>query len=246
MKQKSLIIAFLLFGFMKICCSQEFNKHIDKDSLFAAILKDIPEESREVFRMSYEEGNEESKELLLLMFAMPRSSKDQMIDNYEKNSKAIVALKNEYSKLVPDSLIVYVEFNPGNKIINMPESIDFKIYQKNPNGKNIILDQEWDLDVSSAKLAEILLGIGWNQDTLIKIKALLDAANCVSIENGENITIGFARSGMGKYYYKVFDHQLSKNEIEKHNDGCNFIYYKDSIVLKYGGGAVGPQCFPDE
>ena len=50
---------------------------------------------------------------------------------------------------------------------------------------------------------------------------------------------------MGKYYYLVFDDNLSQNEIEEFNDGCTYIFYKNNIVLKYSGGTIGPQCFPD-
>lgn len=246
MKQKILIGVILFFGFVKTTFSQEFNKSIDKDSLFTEILKDIPAEKRNEFKKTYEEGNEQSKEFLLFMFSMPRSSKNELVENYENNSKEINNLKMEYSKLVPDSLIVSIEFNPVNKIVSTPESIDLKIYRKNPNGRSTVVNQEWNLDKESDKLAEMLLIIGWNQNTLNEIKDLLDSANCVSIENGKLTTIGFARSGMGKYSYKVFDKNLTENEIEKFNDGCTYIYYIDNIVLEYGGGAVGPQCFPDE
>jgi hypothetical protein len=246
MKRKILIIAILFLGFVKTTFSQEFNKNIDKDSLFTAILKGIPEEKRNEFKKIYEEGNEESKEFLLFMLSMPRSSKQELVDNYENKSKEITTLKNEYSKLVPDSLIVSIEFNPENKIVNTAESIDLKIYRKNPNGRSTVIDQEWNLDRDSEKLAEMLLIIGWNKNRLNKVKELLDSANCVSIENGRIVTIGFARSGMGKYFYKVFDKNLTDKEIEEYNDGCTYLYHKDNIVLEYGGGAVGPQCFPDE
>jgi hypothetical protein len=246
MKRKILILAIAFLGFVKTTLSQTFNKNIDKDSLFTEIIKNIPDEKRNDFKKIYEEGNEESKEFLLFMLSMPRSSKQELVDNYENKSKEIATLKNEYSKLVPDSLIVSIEFNPENKIVNKAESIDLKIYRNNPNGKSTIIDQESNLDKESKKLAELLMIIGWNKNSLNKIKELLDSSNCVSIENGRTATIGFARSGLGKYFYKVFDKTLTDNEIEQYNDECTYIYYKDNIVLEYGGGAVGPQCFPDE
>ncbi|MEO1218869.1 MAG: hypothetical protein AAFY45_35390, partial [Bacteroidota bacterium] len=93
---------------------------------------------------------------------------------------------------------------------------------------------------------DIISTILWNPKTLNEIKELLYKANCVSIDNGKITTIGFARSGMGKYFYKVFDNDLSDSEIEKFNDGCTYIYFKKNIVFEYGGGAVGAQCFPDQ
>jgi hypothetical protein len=247
MKQKILVIALLFLGFVKTTFSQEFNKNIDKDSLFTTILKDIPEEKREEFKKIYEEGNEQSKDFLLFMLSMPRSSKKELVDNYENKAKAITTLKNEYAKLVPDSLFVSIEFNPENKIISTPESIDLKIYRKNPNGRSTVVKQEWNLERKSDQLNEMLTLLDWNQNTVNKIKRLLDSANCISIENASNTTsIGFTRSGMGKYFYLVFNENLTVNEIERYNDDCIYIYYKDNIVLEYGSGATGSLCFPDE
>ena len=88
--------------------------------------------------------------------------------------------------------------------------------------------------------------IGWNQNTLKFIQKLLTEANCISIKNGKMTNIGFARSGMGKYSYNIFENKLDQKEISEFNDGCTYIYYKDNIVLEYGGGAIGPQCFPNK
>ena len=96
------------------------------------------------------------------------------------------------------------------------------------------------------KLDSALKIINWNKENLFQIKSFLKDANCISIENGEPTTIGFARSGMGKYSFKIFNQNLDDHQIEKYNDGCNYIFYKDNIVLEYGGGVMGPQCFPDE
>ncbi len=29
------------------------------------------------------------------------------------------------------------------------------------------------------------------------------------------------------------------------DNGCTYSFYKDNMVLEYGGGAIGPQCFED-
>jgi len=51
---------------------------------------------------------------------------------------------------------------------------------------------------------------------------------------------------MAKYSYLIFEQNPDKAKIDKYNNGCTYIYYKMNIVLEYGGGAVGPQCFPKE
>ncbi|HTO14477.1 MAG TPA: hypothetical protein VLZ83_01840 [Edaphocola sp.] len=246
MKRKLFILMIFLLALKQVTYSQAFNKNIDKDTYLSEILKNIPEEKRDALKKQYEEGDEQSKEFLLFMFSMPRSSKKELVENYENNSKEIITLKKRYSKLVPDSLIVSIEFNAVNKLIRTSESIDLKIYRKNPNGQPTVVKQEWKLESTSEKLNEMLTILSWNHNTLKEIKKILDAANCISIENGNITTIGFARSGMGKYSYKVFDKALSANAIDEYNDGCTFIFYKDNIVLEYGGGAIGSQCFPDE
>lgn len=246
MKRGILVISVLFLGFVKTTFAQEFNKNIDKDSLLIEILKNIPKERRDEFKKTYGEANEQLKEFFLFMASMPKSSKNELIDNYERKSKEISILKMKYSNLVPDSLIVSIEFNPENRIISTPESINLKVFRKNPNGQSTVINQEWNLKKKSNKLAEILPIIGWNHNHLDEIKELLDSANCMSIQNGEITTIGFARSGMGKYFYKVFDKNLTDIQIKEYNNGCTYIYYKDNIVLGYGGGAVGSLCFPDE
>ena len=92
---------------------------------------------------------------------------------------------------------------------------------------------------------QMIKPLGWTNATLTTIKKLLADANCVSIENGDITTVGFARSGMGKYSFKLFDKDLSSEQIKEYNDGCMYIFHKKNIVLEYGGGAVGSQCFPD-
>ena len=104
------------------------------------------------------------------------------------------------------------------------ESIDLKF--EDTANKQWNLQQDWNLEYNSKKLAPMLKRLGWTTTTLEKIKKLLADAQCVSIENGDIITIGFARSGMGKYSFKLFDSDLTGEEIKRFNDGCTYIYYK--------------------
>ena len=223
---------------------QTFNQSINKDSLLQVILKGLPEDRRREILKMYTEGNEESREFLLLMFSMPTSSKKQLVSNIDSNFAKINYLKTEYSKLVPGGYIVSIEFNPANEIAMMKESIDLRI-EHISNGQTDV-KQEWNLEYNSHKLNQMLKPLNWTNETIHSIKQLLSDANCVSIKNGEITTVGFARSGMGKYFFKLFNNDLTGDEIKQYNDGCTYIYYKKNIVLEYGGGAIGPQCFPDK
>ena len=177
------------------------------------------------------------------MFSMPRSSKRELISNIDSNFDKINLLKTSYLKLVPKDYLVSIEFNPADKIASTKESIDLGIEHK--YNKQTDYKKEWNLEYNSKVLAEMIKPLGWTIETLTKIKKLLADANCVSIENGDITTIGFARSGMGKYFFKLFDSDLNSDQIKQYNDSCTYIYYKKNIVLEYGGGAVGSQCFPD-
>lgn len=244
--EKSILVGDFLFVGNKN--EPKFNPNINKDSLFQVIIKKVHPSQVEGLTKTYEEGNDVSKEFLLMMFSMPESSKKEQIKNLKANENNIRKLIKEYSKLVPDSLSVFIEFNPRDIILSTNKSIDLRIHsnRKNKNG-GIELDfQEWNLPYNSPVLLEKIKNLGWNEKTLINIENLLDNAKCRSIENGEISTVGFSRSGMGKYSYKFFKKDLNKKEQAEYNDGCSYIYYERNIVLEFGGGAVGQQCFEKE
>ncbi|MBX3242172.1 MAG: hypothetical protein KIT80_14375 [Chitinophagaceae bacterium] len=258
MKQIELIL-ILLYSVINLNAQEiKFRENIDKDSLFNASIQKLPVEMREEYTKTYKEGNEQTKEFLLLMISMPESSKKELIENFEKKKSEILKLKSEYPKFVPQNFIVDIEFEPESKILTTTEKITIKIYQlkndKDAEETNVVqrndglkaISQNWNLKPNSKELEEVIQSIGWTNQTLEKIKGLLHKANCISIKNGEITTIGFARSGMGKYSYKIFSKTLNSKEIEEYNNGCEYFFYKNNVVLEYGGGAIGPQCFEGE
>lgn len=222
---------------------QEFNESLNKDSLLQTIIKDLPEGKKAEILKRYNEGNEQTKEFFLVMFSMPRSSKKEMIANIDSNFDNINTLKTEYSKLIPKNYIVSIEFNPADKISMAKESIDLTVEDTSNNQSNVA--QDWNLEYNSKKLTQMIKPLGWTNETLLTIKKLLANAHCVSIENGGITTIGFARTGMGMYFFKLFNNDLTDTQIKEYDDACTYIFYKKNIVLEYGGGAVGTQCFPD-
>lgn len=255
MKQATLIFALLLWGLNLNAQDYKFRDDIDKDSLLEASIKRFPVQMQKKYRKMYRKGNKEEKEFLLFMISMPESSKKELIANFEKHKAEILKARTEYAKLVPENHVVYIEFQPASKILTLPELITIKIYKTKvdtvTNDSNVaarsskleVVSENWLLKTDSEELKKIIGSIGWTEETLTVIKALLDSANCISIQNGQVTTIGFARSGMGKYAYKIFDTHLTENQKDEYDDGCEHIYYKDNIVLEFGGGAIGQQCF---
>jgi hypothetical protein len=159
-------------------------------------------------------------------------SKKDLIDNYNLKTGEIVELKNYVDKIVPDSMSVDIEFD-GNRTLEI-----FHVVEKNG-----YWNANWNIKIDSPKADTLLQKLGWTSETLSTLKEKLDNANCISIESGEPCTIGFQRSGMGKYSYKVFDQPLNDSLKKVYNDNCTYIFYKNNIVLEYGGGAIGRQCF---
>jgi hypothetical protein len=86
--------------------------------------------------------------------------------------------------------------------------------------------------------------LGWNQKTIEQLNEKLAKANCISIKNGVPTKIGFQRSGLGIFFYNVFDKPMSDSLRMQYNRGCAYSIHSNKLVLQYGGGAVGPQCFP--
>lgn len=186
------------------------------------------------------------------------SSKQELINNYKNNQKQILELKHYFNSIVPPDFNVYIEFKNAKKInLRATEKVDtseFPIlwfqqydinpYQYNANPKTSLDSTKWAAKTNS--LAAIKQKLKWNDDTFKKIKMLLDSANCISITNGEPSEIGFARSGMGEYEYLIFDKPIPDSLKATYNDGCEYIYYNDKLVLVWGSGVLGAQCFPDK
>lgn len=138
-------------------------------------------------------------------------------------------MKKEFQQLVPKNYIVEIEFEPESKILTISEEITLKIYKKNVVNVNNnelqrydgleINSENWNLKPNSEELKNIIKTIGWSNDTIAKIKKLLSEANCISIKNGEITTVGFARSGMGKYSYLIFNQPLNDKEKLEYNNG---------------------------
>jgi len=258
---RAFFILLIIFTFSNLKAQKfEFNKNINKDSLLKEVLKSYPVYMKIDILKDYNEANDTVKGAILFMCSMPKSSKKKLIKNFENKRIDLFKLKDEYKKIVPENYVVFIEFQPENIIISTPKSISLKIYKNNDtknkkladdssvvrNDNLEVISQNWDMEYGSKELDSVLQYLNWTNKTLNSIKNLLDSANCISVENGEITTIGFARSGLGLYSYKIFDENLDEKQKEEYNNGCEYIYYKDNIVLEYGGGATGPQCFEKE
>jgi hypothetical protein len=215
------------------------------DSVLAILIKKVPEENKENFRKFFSEMSDQQRSLFYVMH-LPVSSKRDLIKNLDTNYINIENAIILFKELIPMELEVSIEFNPTKKALKLSESIDIWCRQIDKSGGWTPVFQEWNVEISSTKLDSLLKIIHIERNKLEKLRSSLVKANCISVDNKHPTEVGFKRSGMGKYYYVIFDHNLTSSEIKQYNNGCEYIYYKDNIVLMYGSGAIGSQCFPYE
>lgn len=246
---KYIFALFLSLAFFTSHAQQKSKTKVTTDTLLNKLLEGIPKEMQAEFLKEYKSMSSKQKKQMLefanIFAAMPQSSKKQLIQNIDTNYNNVVALKDFFNKLVPANYSIYIEFKPVEKLLGLDESVDFWVTKTDgePAGRTPIFN-EWDVELKSSKLDSLLSLTPLKRSDLLLLKGYLDKANCISITNDNVCKIGYARSGMGKYSYLIFDKPLTEEEIKEYNNGCEYIFYKDNIVLVYEGGAIGPQCFP--
>ena len=169
-------------------------------------------------------------------------TKKDLIANYEAKKSAILAVKDYFASIVPPHKRVEIEFTDSHTLGRLEvSSLD------SATGATIYpIFQQWDLSTTSPQVELILAALHWTQDTLKRLKQKLDLAFCISVGSSDPCEIGFQRSGMGMFSYELFSKPIADSLKESYNNGCTDIIYNPTVVLEYGGGAIGPQCFPKE
>ncbi|MBL4679001.1 MAG: hypothetical protein JKY70_22840 [Mucilaginibacter sp.] len=164
----------------------------------------------------------------------------ELTENFNKKRKEIYEVKRYFKALAPQYKDVDIEFD-GNKIARL------EIMPRDTGkGSNLAVEfLDWNIPVGSKKSDSLMKVLGWNNAKLKALQDKLDKANCISITNTEPAKIGFKRSGFGMYFFNVFDKPLGDSLRTKYNDSCTYIYVNRNLVLEYGGGAIGPQCFSE-
>ena len=156
-----------------------------------------------------------------------------LVENYKTRSGQIESLEKYFNSIVPDSVLVDIEFVDDNTLGY------FHVI------KNNVHDNNWNIQINDQLVDSLLERLNWSRETLSTIKSNLDQANCISIRSGDPCNIGFRRRGSGEYFYNLFDAPIAENLRYNYNDSCTYILLNETVVLEYGGGTVGPQCFPD-
>lgn len=154
---------------------------------------------------------------------------NELKENFDLNREELYEAKNYFCHILPEETKVEIEFENGEKLFY------FNI-QKNNLYYNIS-----DKDIHSKQVDSLLNILGWTRTHLKELKAKLDKANCISLDKRDDFKIGFQRSGMGKYYFRLLDKPMNDSLKATFNQECVYIH-NDSVIFEYGGGALGEDC----
>ena len=155
----------------------------------------------------------------------------ELKENFESKKTEIYEVKNFVNKITPSEKLAHIEFDDNNTLVIFHVKVENKF------------ESNWDVKINSGKADTLLQKLGWTVEDLKTLKDKLDKANCIGVTSGEPCNISFQRSGMGMYSFNVFNQPIPDNLIEQYNDSCTYILVNKKLVLEYGGGAIGCQCF---
>jgi hypothetical protein len=143
-------------------------------------------------------------------------TKKDLIENLKKRETQIVELKMYFKSIVPKNRMVEIEFSSDSRLGR------FGVSPIDTLTGNVIypIFLEWDLRTSSKEVDSVITPMNWTQQTLKTLKEKLDNAKCIAIRSGEPCRIGFQRSGMGMYFYDLFEQPIPDSLKRFYNDNC--------------------------
>lgn len=159
----------------------------------------------------------------------------ELKEEYYSKENEIEDLINYYNQIKPKNYSVEIEFK-NDKILN-------RLTVTSKDSSKVIF-QGWDVDSSILQTKKFKETVGWDEKEIEILKNKLYNADCISVEEGEPLKIGFKRAGMGMFSFNIF--QEINTDRSGYNNGCEYILVNRYFALQYGGGAIGAQCFPDK
>jgi 5'-3' exonuclease len=166
-------------------------------------------------------------------------SVDELKKEYYSHEKEIREAKRYFASIITKDKEVQIEFTSDEEIGRC--CIYDTLFAGDPNYEGFC---RWDFSTNSKVMDTVFQLLKWDKDKLKILKKKLDDANCIGITNSEPAELNFKRSGMGLYSFLVFDKSIPDSLKNNYNDSCYYILAGDKVVLTYGGGVFGPQCFP--
>ncbi|WP_191181836.1 hypothetical protein [Pontibacter aquaedesilientis] len=156
-------------------------------------------------------------------------SLDDLKQNFDLKRNEIYQAKTYFNSILPPDTKVDIEFENDNELFYF----------------NIVKGNAYytltDRNIESKQVDSLLNILGWTKNNLVELKNKLDKANCISFDKRDDFKIGFQRSGMGKYYFRLLDKPMNDSVRLAINQECVYIH-NDSVIFEYGGGAIGEGC----
>lgn len=159
---------------------------------------------------------------------MYRCSPDSMADHYNKKGPEIEELVTFAQSALDEGQTMCLVFERG------------KVSMFHTTSK-----YHWrDADSLRSLMAEV----GLDEDEFQFIKKELKRVQCISIDtrSPDYCDVGYKRVAMGMFSYRIFYLPMNDEQREMALSNLHFIPYNERVVLMFGGGAVGPQVFPEE
>jgi hypothetical protein len=167
---------------------------------------------------------------LFVISLLPSYTPEKLIENYEERKIEINELRSYFVSILPENIFVAIEYDKDYISGDMRIIINGFV-------------QEFS-NTNSPEIDTVLNLIGWSHIELDNLKNKLKQANCISISSNNPVRIGWRRTGLNKYYYRVFENDLCYNLINEFRADCTYVFYEKNIILEYSTGAIGSMCFP--
>ena len=187
--------------------------------------------------------------VVAFLYALGAFDKDysltELKENFNTKQAEIYELKSYFNSITPENKHIEIAFN-GNRSL---QRFVIRELDSVGNYKQEPLFSKWDLNINSSITDSAISTLGWTKENLKTLKEKLDNANCIGIENSwgnvgnASTKIEFQRCGPCMYSFVVFDKPIPDNLKKDYNDSCTYIMVNDRLVLEYGSGVYGKQCF---
>jgi hypothetical protein len=164
-------------------------------------------------------------------------SSEEVAAAYALKQNEVTDLIAYFDSIVPQGKTVEIEFANDKQLFR------FGFAPRDTNNIGWFLN--WNIDIESDRMDSINDVLGWDRETLRKLKAKLNNADCIHIKSGYPVRVGFKRSSAHMYFFNVFDPPLSEEKLAKYNDRCQFILINDRLAVEFGSGVLGSQCWPE-
>lgn len=160
----------------------------------------------------------------------------ELTENFDKKRNEIYDARQYFNSITPKHQLIEIELSETGQID--------RLFIDPPDTAKLVMPAEFvDWNLSQKKTDSILIVLGWTTNTLKTLEQKLDAANCISISNGEPAKIGFKRINWVAYYFIDFDKPLPDSMVSHYNDSCKYVYVNKRLVLQYEGWLDDKQCF---